>query len=819
MGLLIKLNNGDTTLKSLKYGNDQPGGGSSNQPYIKKPIDEEVKSASYYDEFLVRGGIEAPIDALEDVTRLTKYFTDTRDPKGLLFTVKQNILSRVAVKTEASYGFAYGGFTQDFDLKTGTKSINTSNGFFNEGIYTPLSTLAQAGVGWSGTHINKQGLDPTGLLPSFSINKYIDVVYDHNRAERNAEDPKIPYALYRKSQRAQSKIERKQTQLEKQTSKTQNELNTPASQKSLGPLLPRPFRPDGESNIPILQSIESAIASAQSKTSQKIETTLNKFLQKWDDYRDKIALKQLSNKEKDLNKAIGKSEDYQSQINELASAPPVYNNRLLKLWDSTGLNLTNPITSNSNILLSYSGGPDSALGIGKTKIYFATKNDGITPDRTNAGTSGQIVPSTIYNLSNIFGDENTSVSLKYASLNTTISQYDLFGSDNFLEDYNLTTNFQTFDPANTFNSSTNWATWTNFNEAKSTLDDTFLPDFRSYLDIPSNPTILSVSPNYVDKNIENNFNLGNPGQKGNVTNYINGKRRLSDGTRLGPVDKITAYPIYKADASIGSRYPGFGGGNDQDDNLKDLVPFYIAILNNEVQNEETGAIYKKYMHFRAFIDSVSDSYDADWKPIEYMGRAEKFYKYGGFSRKMSLAFKVVAQSREELTPMYDKLNFLASSLAPEYLDESASGYMAGNIAYITLGSYINEQPGIITGLTYNIPEESSWEIGIDEFGESTSPNNNRQLPYMIEVKLDFIPIQKFRPEKAVFSKDTDKTSTRLLGAGFNQYIDQLRPTSSYYDIESQTFNEPAATSFIPIQPEASQNDLTIVNNIFNNTLI
>ena len=47
----------------------------------------------------------------------------------------------------------------------------------------------------------------------------------------------------------------------------------------------------------------------------------------------------------------------------------------------------------------------------------------------------------------------------------------------------------------------------------------------------------------------------------------------------------------------------------------------------------------------------------------------------------------------------DKLNFLASSLAPEYLDSLTSGYMAGNIAYITLGEYIYDQPGIITSLT------------------------------------------------------------------------------------------------------------------------
>jgi hypothetical protein len=175
------------------------------------------------------------------------------------------------------------------------------------------------------------------------------------------------------------------------------------------------------------------------------------------------------------------------------------------------------------------------------------------------------------------------------------------------------------------------------------------------------------------------------------------------------------------------------------------------------------------MHFRAFIDSFSDSYDADWSSIEYMGRAEKLYKYKGFGRKISMAFTVVAQSREEITAMYDKLNFLASSLAPEYLDSLSSGYMAGNIAYITLGEYIYDQPGIINSLTFDIPEESPWEIGINDEGiiEDTEERRKdiRQVPHMIKVTgFNFTPIHKFRPEKQTFENDILGTdSTRLLG--------------------------------------------------------
>jgi hypothetical protein len=158
-----------------------------------------------------------------------------------------------------------------------------------------------------------------------------------------------------------------------------------------------------------------------------------------------------------------------------------------------------------------------------------------------------------------------------------------------------------------------------------------------------------------------------------------------------------------------------------------------------------------------------------------MGRAEKLYKYSGFDRKISMGFTVAAQSKEEINVMYDKLNFLASSLAPEYIDSLTSGYMAGNIAYITLGDYIVDQPGIITSLTFDIPEESPWEIENDGLKEKSVV---RRLPHMIKVTgFNFTPIHKFRPSKQNWTNDWDgkgtgiPTSTRLSSPGNQKYID------------------------------------------------
>jgi hypothetical protein len=110
---------------------------------------------------------------------------------------------------------------------------------------------------------------------------------------------------------------------------------------------------------------------------------------------------------------------------------------------------------------------------------------------------------------------------------------------------------------------------------------------------------------------------------------------------------------------------------------------------------------------------MSDTYGATWNGFNYLGRSEQFYTYGGYTRNVSLSWTVAAQSKQELIPMYKKLNYLASSLTGDYSD---NGYMRGNLVQLTIGGYLYEQPGIITSLTYDVPSESPWEIGINDEG-------------------------------------------------------------------------------------------------------
>jgi hypothetical protein len=332
--------------------------------------------------------------------------------------------------------------------------------------------------------------------------------------------------------------------------------------------------------------------------------------------------------------------------NKLSSiAKTIFTNKTQKLG----------ISSSSNEILRYGGGPGSILGVGQTAIkrYYYSTTEGSSNDVSKG-------------FFNVLGS-GKGITDRYIG-NTGISG---------------------------------------------------ISDFRGELSINANATrqsILSKSPDYKTRNIENRVNLGDPGRRNkNVSSYVTG---------LGKLDKITAMPLYQSDIA--------NHGGDRND----LVKFSIGIIDNDNPNNRT------YIHFRAFLDSMDDNYNAEWNSFKYMGRGENFYRYGGFTRAINLGWTVAAQSKEELIPMYQKLNFLASSLAPDY---SAGGYMRGNLAVMTVGGYLFDQPGIINSINYSVPTESPWEIGInDTVGYDTKV---KELPHIIKVTgFSFTPIHKFVPK-------------------------------------------------------------------------
>jgi hypothetical protein len=364
---------------------------------------------------------------------------------------------------------------------------------------------------------------------------------------------------------------------------------------------------------------------------------------------------------------------------------PLFTNRLFDLyWVKVLDNQSNPLTTNlgvadksdNTLIISYPGGPNSFLGIGKTNIRYAT---------------------------------------------------DIFGA-----------------PLKVKDAPNDYENTLSYNQLLESAEETNagVPNYIKQIDFREKLRGGAIYPPYNpsrSKTLETRTNLGDPGNnfQKSIINYTNGYTN-DVNTSYGAAspnsyDKINALPIYRYNSSKKDVNPT---------TYSDLVNFRIGVISND--NIATNASNIDYIHFRAFLDKITDSYKADWKEIKYIGRGESFYSYSGFDRKVSLSWTVAAQSKVELIPMYKKLNYLASLCMPDY---SEYGFMRGNIVKLTVGGYFYEQPGIITGFSYDMNEDNdSWEIGLDYKGDTDE--SVRQLPHIIRVSgFDFIPIHEFVPRK------------------------------------------------------------------------
>jgi hypothetical protein len=59
--------------------------------------------------------------------------------------------------------------------------------------------------------------------------------------------------------------------------------------------------------------------------------------------------------------------------------------------------------------------------------------------------------------------------------------------------------------------------------------------------------------------------------------------------------------------------------------------------------------------------------------------------------------------------------------------------MRGPLVRVTVGNWIDSQPGILNSLSYKIPQESPWEVSINK-------DESLQLPHIVEANFTFTPI-------------------------------------------------------------------------------
>jgi len=747
-----------TNLNKLKFGignaGDRFDNGSSNQPYIRKdipgvdvdnpnptpitqldssgnPIYGNTEPGSL--DILFRGGLNAPRDAVTDVSRLSQMLFDTKSPNGLIFTANQQILSRTSVMTEASFGAAYGGTTApDFIEGDG-------GGALASGIYLPTSTLAQAGVGFTGTHLNLMGLDPTS-----------------------------PNGI---------------------TGQTSGLSNL--------------FGATGPGG-----GLRTYLMAASDNNNPKNFETIDTFIQ------NPQPSKVLPGVDGDISETSLSFDDI--EINQVDTSAG-FNNRLINIFQNR-----QQVTSDSPDVISYKGGPGSVLGIGSTNIRFAGGNLGGTT-RTGVNNSLALNDGNLYfygkdptykskgNLSPQYNNFQTRLGLTKLASNADIFSLSALVGNNALQNLNSLSSTFTLAgslPGDTreFSSQTSRGVYSpqgnstkvfDFNQIKNraivgkgggpiTPDN--VTDFRQTIinrggdsgaPLDASSTLAKTAP-YATKSGWKRTNLGSPGSKRNVLNY--GFKANSEEAKRDIVDKINGLLMYE------------GEGPNGELAINDYCKFRIAAIDNSPDAGDNAV----YMHFRAFLDAFSDNYNSSWNPTRFSGRGDNLYSYGGFERTINLGFTCYAQSKAELIPMYRKLNYLASTMAPDY---NTAGFMRGNLVRLTLGGYLYEQPGFISQLTYEAPQESPWEIAINQAGNSDK--SVKELPFMIKVTgMTFTPIQKFLPQKVKPSAANGMDGNQViderfiaLSNGFNNNYDANNGVSDYGAnyLQTSTVGEESST--------------------------
>ena len=244
-----------------------------------------------------------------------------------------------------------------------------------------------------------------------------------------------------------------------------------------------------------------------------------------------------------------------------------------------------------------------------------------------------------------------------------------------------------------------------------------------------------------------------------------------DLTKSNPksIDRINNISLLKGQGSnklgeITNALVNINGNNVNPNDLpKDLVKFRFEAINNDIIGESIFII------FRAFLSNISDRFGATWSDNQYVGRGEKFFIYNGFTRDISFNFSIAAQTRDEVKPLIQKLNFLSSNLAPDY---NTAGRMRGPFMKLTIGDYFVSLPGFISSLTYTIRDDSPWDIALYEDLNNNFGINERELPHMIDVSVAYTPIHDFLPKKGT------NDVFYMLGVG-DEWITELPPMDSF----------------------------------------
>lgn len=179
----------------------------------------------------------------------------------------------------------------------------------------------------------------------------------------------------------------------------------------------------------------------------------------------------------------------------------------------------------------------------------------------------------------------------------------------------------------------------------------------------------------------------------------------------------------------------------------DLIKFVFEAISNDDPS------YSMALFFRAFLTAgITDNNSAQLNAFKYMGRGENFYTYQGFDRSIGFSFRVAAGSRDELKPLYNKVNSLISQVYPDYSPKQ--GIMRAPIVRVTIGDYLYRVPGFIESVNVTVDNNYPWEVNL----EKSQIGDIAQLPQVLDIAISFKPIMDILPRRSAINRLVETTA-------------------------------------------------------------
>jgi len=201
------------------------------------------------------------------------------------------------------------------------------------------------------------------------------------------------------------------------------------------------------------------------------------------------------------------------------------------------------------------------------------------------------------------------------------------------------------------------------------------------------------------------------------------------------------YGITKGSDKLNSNGISGEGNSKEDLENSDLIPFWIKPLGGNS------------VHFRASLTGISENVTPSWNTNKFYGNPYSFYTYQGVERNCTFTLQMFCYNELELAAMWEKISIVTKQCYP------IIGGKVDNRQYVTppiiqfrLGSMYNNKQGFIESLTYNIPDNGTWEIA----------QNGLYLPKLVDVSLTIKLIESAGDENVLYNYGRSDEATKSI---------------------------------------------------------